>query len=204
MEYSIGFFGGLGMAYGVFSSKWPIEEVKSKNWVNRGALFLIVILIPAIVYRESLAYEYFLNRLGDVSNLENVAFISTTVVAIILVLMSVFLFWKLKDGNYKKKDIMLFFFIYLAVYIFISYAVTGLFAGNMDLNHHLYVLNIILIFILVRMEKAAMFDTVSDRVNAKKWFTLFLIMIIFIALLSVIAINTHGELGGSHNRFPIN
>jgi membrane-associated HD superfamily phosphohydrolase len=151
-----------------------------------------------------LAYEYFLKRLGDVSNLENVAFISTTVVAIILTLMSVFLFRKLKDGNYKKKDIMLFFFIYLAVYIFISYAVTGLFAGNMDLNHHLYILNIILIFILVRMEKTAMFNTVSDRVNAKKWFTLFLIMIIFIALISVISINTHGELGGSHNRFPIN
>ena len=49
-----------------------------------------------------------------------------------------------------------------------------------------------------------MFVEVSDQVNAKKWFTLLLIMIIFIAILTVISINTHGELGGSHNRFPIN
>src|SRR5690606_29488854 len=28
MEYSIGFFGGLGMAYGVFSSQWPKESPK--------------------------------------------------------------------------------------------------------------------------------------------------------------------------------
>ena len=204
MEYSIGFFGGSGMAYGVFSSKWPMEEITQKKWVNRAALFIVIVLIPVIVYRESLAYEYFLKRLGDVSSLEYVASISTTVVAIVLILMSGLLFWKLKDGNYKKKDVILFFFIYLAVYIFISYAVTGLFAGNMALNHHLYILNIILIFILVRMKKPALFAVVSDQINAKKWFIIFLIMIIFIALLTVVSINTHGELGGSHNRFPIN
>jgi MFS family permease len=204
MEYSIGFFGGLGMAYGVFSSKWTIDEEESKKWINRAALLIVVVLIPVIVYRESLTYEHFFNRLGDISKLDYIASISTTVVAIILVLMSVILLWKLKDGFYKKKDIALFFFIYLAVYIFISYAVTGLFAGNMALNHHLYILNIILIFVLFKMGKPAMFDEVSDQINTKKWLALFLILIIFIAIITVIAINTHGELGGSHNRFPIN
>jgi len=204
MEYSIGFFGGSGMAYGVFSSKWPVEEEKPKKWVNQIALFIVLVLIPLIVYRESLAYEHFFSRLGDISNLEFVASLSSKIVAIILVLMTVILLWKLKDGNYKKKDITLFFFVYLAVYIFISYAITGLFAGNRALNHHLYVLNIILIFILLKLDKPAMFDIVSDQVNEKKWFVLFVIMIIFIALLAVIAINSHGELGGSHNRFPLN
>ncbi len=173
MEYSIGFFGGLGMAYGVFSSKWTIDEEESKKWINRAALLIVVVLIPVIVYRESLTYEHFFNRLGDISKLDYIASISTTVVAIILVLMSVILLWKLKDGFYKKKDIALFFFIYLAVYIFISYAVTGLFAGNMALNHHLYILNIILIFVLFKMGKPAMFDEVSDQINTKKWLALF-------------------------------
>ncbi len=204
MEYSIGFFGGSGMAYGVFSSKWPIEEKKPKKWVNRAALFIVLVLIPVIVYRESLTYEHFFKRLGDISNLEFVASLSTTLVAIILILMSVILFWKLKDGNYKKKDVVLFFFVYLSVYIFVSYAVTGLFAGNMELNHHLYVLNIMLIFILLRLDNPAMFETVSNQVNSKKWFAYFIMILIFIAVLSIIAINTHGELGGSHNRFPVN
>lgn len=204
MEYSIGFFGGLGMAYGVFSSKWPVDETLPKKWANRTALIFIVVLIPVIVYRESLVYEYFIKRLGEILNLDSVAIISTTVVAVVLVLMSVFLFWKLKDGKYKKKDLMLFFFVYLAVYIFISYAVTGLFAGSTELNHHLYILNIILIFILLRKEKSAMFKIVSDKVDSKKWVIILIIILIFIALLALVAINTHGELGGAHNRFPVN
>lgn len=204
MEYCIGFFGGLGMAYGVFSSKWPVDESLPKKWANRTALIFIVVLIPVIVYRESLVYEYFLKRLGEILNLDSVAFISTTVVAVVLVLMSVFLFWKLKDGKYKKKDLMLFFFVYLAVYIFISYAVTGLFAGSTELNHHLYILNIVLIFILLRKEKSAIFEIVSDKVDSKKWVIILIMILIFIALLALVAINTHGELGGAHNRFPVN
>jgi len=204
MEYSIGFFGGLGMAYGVFSSKWPVDETLPKKWANRTALFFIVVLIPVIVYRESLAYESFIKRLGEILNLDSVAFLSTTVVAVVLVLMSVFLFWKLKDEKYKKKDLVLFFFVYLAVYIFISYAVTGLFAGRTELNHHLYILNIILIFILLRKEKSAIFEIASDKVDSKKWFIILIMILIFIALLALVAINTHGELGGAHNRFPVN
>ena len=204
MEYSIGFFGGSAMAYGVYSSKWPVDETLPKKWANRAALFIIVILIPLIIYRESLAYEYFMKRLGEIINLDSVATLSTTFVAIVLVLMSSILFWKLKDGKYKKKDISLFFFVYLAVYILISYMVTGLFAGKMELNHHLYILNIIVIFMLVRNERLAMFELVSDKVNSKRWLTYLIVVLLFIALLAVIAINSHGEIGGAHNRFPVN
>ena len=203
MEYSIGFFGGSAMAYGVYSSKWPVDETLPKKWVNRAALFIIVILIPLIIYRESLAYEYFMKRLGEILNLDSVATLSTTFVAIVLVLMSSILFWKLKDGKYKKKDVSLFFFVFLAVYILISYMVTGLFAGKMELNHHLYILNIIVIFMLVRKERPAMFELISDKVNSKKWLTYLIVVLIFIALLAVIAINSHGDIGGA-NRFPVN
>ncbi len=204
MEYSIGFFGGLGMAYGVFSSKWPLEETMPKKWVNRAALFIIIVFIPLIIYRESLTYEYFIKRLGEVLHLDSVATLSTTFVAIVLVLMSFILFWKFKNGNYVKKDVMIFFFTYLGVYILMSYMVTGLFAGNTSLNHHLYILNFVLIFVLLRKERPAMFEAVSDVVNAKKWFVYLIMILIFIALLAVIAINTHDELGGAHNRFPVN
>lgn len=204
MEYSIGFFGGLGLTYSVFSSKWPVEEdVKPKKWANRASFFIVVILIPLIVYRESLGYEHFMTRLGDISNLEFTATLSTSIVAIVMSLLSAILFWKLKDGGYTKKDVSLFLFSYLGVYIFVSYAITGLFAGNSALNHHLYILNIILIFVLVKKQKHLIFIPVTNQVNSKKWLLYFLLIILCIALLSFIAINTHGEIGG-HNRFPIN
>ena len=205
MEYSIGFFGGLGLTYGVCSSKWSLEEdVKPKKWANRAALFILVILIPLIVYRESLSFEHFMKRLGDISNLEFTAAMSTSIVVIVLLLMSIILFWKLKDGGFAKKDVSLFLFSYLGVYIFVSYAVKGLFAGNLEFNHHLYIVNIILIFILIKKQKHLVFIPVTNPINSKKWLLYLLLTILCIALLSFIAINTHGAIGRSHNRFPLN
>ncbi len=201
MEYSIGFFGGSGMAYGVYSSKWPIDETKPKTWVNRIALFVIAVFIPLIVYRETLAYEHLLKRLGEISNIESVAFISTTTVAVILLIVAILLFWKLRDGAYKKKDIALFLFVYLSSYIVMSYVVTGFFAGKMVINHHLYLLNIILIFVLFKKGKFYEAATTSGKIDTKKWFVYLLAILIVIALLALIAINTHGELLGDRNRF---
>ncbi|MFK5973512.1 MAG: hypothetical protein QM485_09540 [Flavobacteriaceae bacterium] len=203
MEYSIGFFGGSGLAYGVFSSHWPVDEAKPKQWVNRLALFFVIVFIPLIIYRETLNYSYFLKRLGEMPNVESVAFTSTLFVAIVLVLMAIGLFWKLKDVNYKKKDITLFLFVYLITYTLISYVVTGLFAGNMEFSHHLYVVNSIVLFILASYEKYEVFGKVSEKINTKKWFLCFLAILVYIALLSLISVNAHDELSGGHNRFSI-
>ncbi len=57
MEYSIGFFGGISMAYGVFSSVWPEESLVPERWENRTALLMTFIFIPVIVYNQSRLYE---------------------------------------------------------------------------------------------------------------------------------------------------
>jgi len=48
-----------------------------------------------------------------------------------------------------------------------------------------------------------MLDTLTDQVNVKRWFVYLIAIIIVLAILSFIAINIHGELGGSHDRFPM-
>lgn len=204
MEYSIGFFGGLGMTYGVFSSIWPVDEApRPKNWVNRAALFVLLIFIPLIVYRESLTYSHFIKRLGEIPNLEQIASASTVVVAVLLVLMSALLFYKLNDNEYTKKDVALFLFTYLGMYAVLSYILKGLLAGDTEINHHLYVLNIILIFIMSRSTKVAWPEKVTDQITGRKWFTYLLAILAFLTVLSLIAISIHGELPGSHNRFEI-
>ena len=204
MEYSIGFFGGLGMAYGVFSSSWPSDEaIRPKTWVNKLALFALLIFIPLIVYRESLTYDHLLKRLGEIPNLEQIASVSTTCIAIMLLLTAVLIFYKLKGTNYTKKDVSLFLFMYLSVYALSSYIVTGLFAAKTGLNHHLYTLNIILIFIMSRKIDVEWPEEVTDQITAKKWFAYVLAILVFIAFLSLIAISIHDELPGSHNRFEI-
>ncbi|MBM1105115.1 hypothetical protein JQC67_03080 [Aurantibacter crassamenti] len=204
MEYSIGFFGGLGMAYGVFSSHWPVDEKPSpKIWVNRVALFVILVFIPLIVYRESLAYEHLVKRLGEIQNLEQIAFSSTVFVAIVLFSIAVFLFIKLKNNNYSMKDVALFFFMYFSSYTLMSYIVTGLFAGKLGLNHNLYVLNIVLIYIMSRKAKIKDVQIVTDHINVKKWFSYLLIILVLLAVFSLIAISIHDGLPGNHNRFEL-
>jgi hypothetical protein len=204
MEYSIGFFGGSGMAYGVFSSVWPEDDSVSEKWVNRSALFITVVLIPLIVFRESLRLEHFMNRLGDIPNLEAVAMFSATFVALLLLVMMAVLLWKLRTPGYKRSDVLLFFFFYFIVYAVVSYAITGLFGGHTGLNHHLYLVNILIIYLLVKKERSAMFEVVSDKVDSKRWLMYLFAVIAFLAVLSLIAINMHGELGGAHDRFPVN
>jgi hypothetical protein len=48
MEYSIGFFGGIGMAWGVFTTRWDGDEGKSEHRRFVPLLFLVA-LIPLVV-----------------------------------------------------------------------------------------------------------------------------------------------------------
>ncbi len=202
MEYSIGFFGGTGMAYGVFSSKWPKdEEEEPKSWANRIGLLVLLVFIPLMIYKESLLYEHLLNRFGAVPNVEQLSYVSSITAAMILSLMAICVFWKLRGGKYVKKDATFFLFVYLGVYTLLSYLVKGLLAGKMDLNHHLYLLNIFVIYILVRYVKMEDLHGGSNVLPTKLWGWSFLALLFFIALLSWVAISIHGELPGSQIRF---
>src|SRR5690606_12061756 len=53
MEYSIGFFGGIGMAYGTFTSAWEPSEVEAKKSRILLSLLLLTVFIPFIVWEQS-------------------------------------------------------------------------------------------------------------------------------------------------------
>ncbi len=203
MEYSIGFFGGAGMAYGVFSSKWEIEKTTPKKWENKIALFLLVIFIPLIIFHESLSFEHLFKNFKDLQNAENIASISSGFSAVLIILMILFVFLKLNKTQFKKNDVMLFFLVLFTVYIFLSYSTKGVFAGITQFNHHLYLVNLIVIFILGRKLKLAMFDIETDKLIVGRWFIYFVSIVLIFAILAFVAISIHGEIGGSHNRFPV-
>jgi len=204
MEYSIGFFGGAGMAYGVFSSKWIVEEKAPKKWENNIALFLIVVFIPLIVFRETLAFEYLFRNFKDLQNAENLAKLSTIFSAILMFVMAIFLLWKLNKTTFKKNNVMLIFMLLFSVYIVLSYTLKGLFAGITHLNHHLYLVNLVVVFFLSRKEQPAIFESITDKLIVRRWFIYLAAIVLILAILAFIAVNIHGEIGGSHNRFPVN
>jgi len=203
MEYSIGFFGGSGMAYGVFSSKWPKEIPSAKKWENWSAFIVVVLFIPLIVYRESLTSGHIARRLESLPNIESIASTSSLMVLIVLLAMVITIFWKFKKEEFSQKDVLVTFFAMLVAYTFMSYTVTGIFGGEMHLNHHLYVLNIILIFALLRFKNLQFSFGDIDRLDLKKWLVYLIAVLVAIAILALIAISVHGDLG-DRDRFPMN
>ncbi|MBU2903170.1 hypothetical protein KO529_00125 [Arenibacter algicola] len=203
MEYCIGFCGGSGMAYGVYSSKWPKETTKATKWENWSALIIVVLFVPLIVYRESLTQSHIARRLESLPNIESIASTSTIMVLLVLLAMVVSIFWRFKKEEYSQKDVSITFFTMLIAYTFMSYAVTGIFGGEMHLNHHLYVVNIILIFALLRSGSGQFNYTEIDKVDRKKWIVYLIIVLGVIAILALIAISVHGDLG-DRDRFPMN
>lgn len=201
MEYSIGFFGGCGMAYGVLSSTWPVDEVKPKKWANRTALAILVVLIPFVVYRESLAYDQILRQLGEIPDLEGLASTSSWFSAILLILMAIIFYYRLRNGNYARKEIAILFFSYLGVYMIMSYVIKGVLGGHMILENHLYVLNMIVVYLLLRNWKNIEFVVTANEIHAKKWMGHLLLTVLFIGLLAIVAINMHGAIPESQNRF---
>ena len=203
MEYCIGICGGSGMAYGVFSSKWPKEIPRATRWENWSAVIIVVLFVPLIVYRESLTYGHIARRLESLPNIESIAFTSTIMVLLVLLAMVISIFWRFKKEEFSQKDVLITFFTIFIAYTFMSYAVTGIFGGEMHLNHHLYVVNIILIFTLYRSSNLQFSYMELDKVDLKKWFYYVLVVLGVLAILALIAISVHGDLG-DRDRFPMN
>ena len=205
MEYSIGFFGGISLAYGVFSSVWPEESSAPERWENRAALLLVFVFIPFVVFSQSLGYNKLLGKFSETTNPETSALLSSLAAVLIFVSVAVLGCIRLNNAKHRfeRRDAMLLWMAYLAAYITISYIVTGAFTGTFLFNHHLYWVNYIIILLLVRKQYPAFFEDPSSVLNSKKWMLWFAGIIIIIILLTLVSSNIHGEMSGSHNRFQV-
>ena len=203
MEYSIGFFGGTGMAYGVFSSVWPEEAPVPEQWESKIAMLVVFVAIPFIILFDSMGYHTLIERINDKINPGITAFLSTLFGPIIIFSVAGIGFYKyLKSkGGFIRKDILLLFVAYLAAYILISYIVSGVFAGRFPSNHQLYVVNLAVILLMAGKQFTPFFTKPVSEMNVNRWMLYLACIIIVIMILALISVNTHGEMGGAHERF---
>lgn len=205
MEYSIGFFGGLSLAYSVYRSKWPEKAVTPKTWENRIAFVIPLVIIPLIVFMESLSYETLLKRLQNTGSSEGIVLLSSIVSC--LLICSVFLINGVKleriKFNSREKDVRLLFISVLVAYVAVSFIVTGVFFGKVLSNHVLYVVNIFIVLLLLRKAESPFFDFPETGVS-RRFLILLPVIIIVILLLGLILVNIHGEISGANHRFALN
>ena len=203
MEYSIGFFGGTGMAYGVFSSVWPEETSDSESWESKIAMLLLFVGIPFINLIDSMGYQTLMERIKDVVNPETTAMLSTLFSTLIIFSVAIFgtyKYTKSKTG-FERKDILVLFIVYLAAYILVSYIVSGVFAGRFPSNHQLYVVNLAVILWLAAKQYTPFFGNPVAVMPVNKWFLYLVGIVIIILFLAFVSVNTHGVMGGAHERF---
>lgn len=206
MEYSLGFFGGMGMAYGTFTSDWPKTDIYQKKKSSFMPIILVVFFIPFVVWDQS----FELDRLNEtyskliVGNAEIIAvFIQVVAFLLIIiqtayVLMRYYYLKKEKSFQYAYGDVKTFFLSHFGIYTVFSFLITGAFVSTYRIEQYLYILNyVIILFVLPKL--VPVFNPTS--IHIEKWTRNFLIVILFLALLAIIAINMHDEMPGMQKRF---
>lgn len=201
MEYSIGFFGGLGMAYGTFTAQWPEHEEELRPNANLIPILFIALFIPFVVWDQSFVtdrFDFILEMGGSASTI--FFFKLMAIVAVLGVAARTLLL------NYSRKGTTLsqrnythvkeLFILYTALYIFLSFLVTGIWTH--PLEQYLYILNFAVILYLLSRARES-FSVREERPQA--WLFATGVSVVVIALLAVIAINSHDEMHGSQVRF---
>jgi hypothetical protein len=204
MEYSIGFFGGIGLAYGVFSSQWPKESEAPAKWENKWAFLMVIVIIPLIIFRENFTYNSIIKRFGEIDNAESVAMMSSIAAGITMLSVAVISWIRFSKtkADFERKDVAVQLALYLGAYIFISYIISQMFAGHFLFNHHLYIVNLAVVLVLAKKQYPSFFETIVTEINGKRWALYLFGLAVIFAILALIAINSHGEIG-HHTRFPI-
>jgi cytochrome b561 len=205
MEYSLGFFGGLGMAYGTFTSEWEQtdnQQPKSKVWFP---LLMALLVIPYIVWEQSFSVE----RLqGIFSKLEfapeSPIFRGVQLTALGLVILFAVVWWVLfyvnkpASTSYSEKNVYTLFLGHWGLYVIFSLLVTGAFLSSYRIEQYLYILNWVVVAVLIRKVEA---NFTPRPILATKWGKNFALVLASIAILTLILINSHGELKNFHKRF---
>lgn len=207
MEYSIGFFGGAGMAYGTFTSEWETTDTHASRSRVLAPVIILTLIIPFIVWDQSFQTKRLVETIQGFDPLADAAGITIAVqwVALLLVLAFgayvIFKYYIRANAPFselKYEDIQLFFFLNLGLYTTYSVLITCAFMSLYRIEQYLYLLNVAILAFLMKKTQA----TFSDRgLNISRWAVNFLFIIAIFAILTAVAISTHGELNGANRRF---
>ncbi len=211
MEFTLGFCGGLGAAWGVYSTEWPQINVRNRvgNWI---ALLFIMLGIPAINLMMTFKLGKFIEA-AEKSGYADPAgyarmqpFLGGAVTAVIA--LAGVLIWLAYSGRgLLKPGSLVFIFLCLQMfgYILFSHLIKGFFwgFGGLQLEQYLYwpiAFTVVAVWFFNQRGKAAPFGT-RDLESFSYWIKAGAVILLVIAVLALISINLHDGLSGVRYRF---
>lgn len=202
MEYNIGFWGGSGMAYGVFTSKWNVDNEPLAKYENNLSLFLILLVVPLLVWKNAFGIDHLLTY-SYLQDNSDALFVSLLSASVLLVMIVSVLFSLRNKPSFGRKEAMTLFVAAFSTYIIWSWLITGLFMGNFRSEQPLYILNLIGFLFLIKLSVTPFGENHSRDIFPKdRWALYFTLVIAGIIFISLISGTMHDGLKGSNLRFP--
>ena len=195
MEYSIGFFGGVGMAYATLTSAWSEQAMSVKREGNLVPILFVTAFIPFVLWDQSFVAGKLDFIISDGGTPETVFLFQILAAISILAYMIIMLTLYFRSA-YSYSNIKTIFLISLGIYTFLSFLLTGIYVH--PLEQYLYIINIGVILLLLPSIRDN-FKLVEE--SPLRWLSTCIASILVIGVLALVAINSHGDLPGVGLRF---
>lgn len=207
MEYSTGFFSGLGVSFALYSKNyWPktMAPIKVSNII--GWIFLVV-LLPALNLLEAVQYEKLVKQgvALNVSNPENFALIWRSVACVLSLILAIVLtsYFKPSKQHPSRTQINWFVITYLLWYILLSNILSATWLHGKFDSQHLYWVNLIVVaFMLFKSNTVSTIPEASQTpawtTHVLKWWGIALLIILLAACFAMMLSHQHG---GARLRF---
>ncbi len=200
MEYSLGFFGGIGMAYGTFTSEW--EDTSAEKAPNQWpAILLLTLIIPFIMWQQN----FRMDRLTETVNKLNFSDAEAIILSLrwdsLFLIFAASAYWIYTYSNTPKIEyptLKQFFITHFGLYILLSLLITSAILSTYRIEQYLYIVNFGIILYLINNTQV---EFSNKDLDWKKYGRNFAILCVIVAILALIACYSHGELKGAHNRF---
>jgi len=212
MEFTLGFFGGLGMVYAVITREWPksIPPSKTANWIS---LTFIFIFIPLMIYFNSMSGERFVDLAKTLNILDAQQYASTQMLfagltLIPFFLIAVFIWNRFYSHPKKLKQIGIPALLLTTTihYTLLSYIQKGMFYHPFSFKYSdsLYIFIVAIMFFmwyyLLRKNKELPKENAINE-TWKRWALFLGSLLAIIILFGLISSSINTGLPGAHNRF---
>ena len=212
MEFTLGFFGGLGMIYAVLTRQWPgsVKPSAAGNWI--GLLFLFA-FIPLTNYVNGFSIERLTDLAGNLKIADAARFASRQLlfagISLPLFALLAVIAWKHYSSRQErlvKSGLPLMLLIAGLHYTLFAYLKLGFFYKPFSFRYSdsLYVFILVLLFSIWYFvpRKATGFPGKQHRDETwKRWGIILAALLVILMLIALVSVNIHPEMRGAHDRF---
>lgn len=195
MEYSIGFFSGLGLSYSIFvRGRWP-QTIAPERMSNIIAWVFLIVILPIFNVIKGVNTDTMVRTGKEINaaNPEHFALTWQLIMWALSIVLMIVLLYAYKPGTQRAatpKQSMWFVLIYLVWYILISNVISAIWLTPTFSSQHLYWLNLIALWLLLKKfisQPEEMVDNTSPQYSGKliKWWVAAIAVILVLSYIAV-------------------